>query len=295
MTHSLSVTAAARPPAMYRSATLAMVVSSTSMKVGMITAPATNQGLIARRRTAGGARATLLMMRAPSPSWVGGLLLQKGSRLQLPAFSGDVLRDERFLVVDVRGHRQADEQGVLIGLVVVRIEIDPDGQALDDLHEIAGGVLRRQQGEGLTGPHGEAADVTLELAAAAIHVHLAAHLLADAQVRQLRFLEVGIDPDFRERADSHQTLPHGDVVAGVDVTAGHHAIDLAEDVAVAQVQLGLVQIALGLEELGLALFDGRGALNEHGVDEIEVARLDHCFGRPACLPGVRQAARLPDG
>src|SRR5262245_34469956 len=177
MTHSLSVTAAARPPAMYRSATLAMVVSSTSMKVGMITATATNQGLIARRRTVGGARVTLLMRRAPSRSGRGGHLLSKRLRLQLPAFSGDVLLDERFLVVDVRGYRQADEQGVLVGLVVVRIEIDPDRQALDDLHEIAGGVLRRQQGESLTGPHGEAADVTLELTAPAVLVHLEAHVL----------------------------------------------------------------------------------------------------------------------
>src|SRR5580704_2599031 len=47
MTHSLSTTAADRPPAMYRSATLAMVVSSTSMNVGMTTATATTHGLIA--------------------------------------------------------------------------------------------------------------------------------------------------------------------------------------------------------------------------------------------------------
>src|SRR6516162_3104697 len=46
---------------MYRSATLAMVVSSTSMNVGTTTAAATNQGLIAGRLAAVGARATLLM------------------------------------------------------------------------------------------------------------------------------------------------------------------------------------------------------------------------------------------
>src|SRR4051812_39288398 len=44
MTHSLSVTAAESPPAMYRRATLAMVVSSTSMNVGTRTATAINQG-----------------------------------------------------------------------------------------------------------------------------------------------------------------------------------------------------------------------------------------------------------
>src|SRR5262249_34833832 len=46
---------------MYRSATLAIVVSSTSMKVGTTTAAATNQGLIAGRLAAVGSMATLLM------------------------------------------------------------------------------------------------------------------------------------------------------------------------------------------------------------------------------------------
>src|SRR5262249_55509472 len=45
---------------MYRSATLAIVVSSTSMNVGMTTATATTQGLIAGRWTAVGAGAAWL-------------------------------------------------------------------------------------------------------------------------------------------------------------------------------------------------------------------------------------------
>src|SRR6266480_6067135 len=49
MTHSPSVTAADNPPAMWRSATFAIVVSNTSMNVGMRTASATNHGLTARR------------------------------------------------------------------------------------------------------------------------------------------------------------------------------------------------------------------------------------------------------
>ena len=47
---------------MYRSATLAIVVSSTSMKVGTTTAAATNQGLIAGRPMAPGATVTLLKL-----------------------------------------------------------------------------------------------------------------------------------------------------------------------------------------------------------------------------------------
>ena len=45
---------------MYRSATLAIVVSSTSMKVGTTTAAATNHGLITGRLRALGASDTLL-------------------------------------------------------------------------------------------------------------------------------------------------------------------------------------------------------------------------------------------
>ena len=95
----------------------------------------------------------------------------------------------------------------------------------------------------MTGPHGEPGDPALELLAAAVHVHLAPHPLADPQVGQLRLLEIGVDPDLRERADGHQALPRLDVVAGVDVPAGHHAVDLADDVAIAEVQLGLLQVA----------------------------------------------------
>src|SRR4051794_8920372 len=90
MTHSLSTRAADRPPAMYCRATLAIVVSRTSMNVGMTTAMATIQGLIAGRLIAAGARATLLMIHPPwqtgscCGSMLGdrGALRQGGERLQ---------------------------------------------------------------------------------------------------------------------------------------------------------------------------------------------------------------------
>ena len=210
--------------------------------------------------------------------------LSRGRRLRLQDLGRGALRQRReaaarhspacgpvgrFLVVHVGDDRQADEQRGLVRVVVG--QLDADRQPLDDLHEVAGGVLRRQQGEGLTGPHGEAGDAALELMPAAVHVDLAAHALADAQVGQLSLLEVGVDPDLGERADGHQALPGLDVVAGVDVAAGDHAVDLADDVAVAEVQLGLVQVALGLEELGLGLLDGRRVGNELGEDAVEVA------------------------
>ena len=49
MTHSLSLWAADSPPAMYRRATLATLVSSTSMNVAIVTATAMTHGFAAPR------------------------------------------------------------------------------------------------------------------------------------------------------------------------------------------------------------------------------------------------------
>src|SRR5262245_57874190 len=122
------------------------------MKVGMTTATATIQGLIARRLTAAGASATLLMVRALSrslgepgasatggmrppvadapgspSSWFGvrGARRKRGQRLQeVPG----VRPRRRLLVVHVGRDRQADEQGDLVR-VVVR-QLDAHRQAL---------------------------------------------------------------------------------------------------------------------------------------------------------------------
>src|SRR3954453_7642906 len=140
-THSLSTFDADRPPAMYRSATLAIVVSSTSMNVGTTTATATNQWLIAGRVTAVGARAAPLIsgllrqeerrrvnlgLRLGHPSRPAGALGQGGDPMRgfrgvehggalrewvqrLQALAGVRPRGP-FLVGDVGDHRQADEQ-----------------------------------------------------------------------------------------------------------------------------------------------------------------------------------------
>ena len=97
--------------------------------------------------------------------------------------------------------------------------------------------------------------------------------LADAQIRQLRLLEIGIDPDFRERADRHQTLTDLNIIAGIDIAAGHHAVDLAVNVAIAQVQLGLIEIGLGLHHLGFRLFDAGGVRDQFFEYLVDVAAL----------------------
>ena len=49
------------------------------------------------------------------------------------------------------------------------------------------------------------------------------------------------------------------------------AVDVADNVAIAEIQFGLVQVAARLKELGLGLFDGRRIGNDVGVNAVEVA------------------------
>jgi hypothetical protein len=90
------------------------------------------------------------------------------------------------------------------------------------------------------------------------------------RIGKLRFLEIGVDPDFGQRADGHEALAGDDVVAGIHVAPRDDAVDFGNDVAIAQIQVGLIEIALGLGQLGLGLFDGRGVLRS-GVDAVDVS------------------------
>ena len=120
---------------------------------------------------------------------------------------------------------------------------------------------------------------------AAVHVDIEIDRLADAQIAELRLLEIGVDPDLVERADRHQILADLDVVARIDVSARDDAVDLRDDVAVAKIELGLGEIALGDFELGLGLLDGRRVGRQPGEGAIDVALiqflelLDHLLRR----------------
>src|SRR6516162_9831961 len=136
MTHSLSVTGADKPPAMKRKATLAIVVSSTSMKVGTTTASAISQGLTDRcargTSTASVVMAGLLARRLWGP--LRPIRLQYGTRA----------RPGRCLVhADVWRHGQANKQRRL-GWIVVD-QLNPHGQPLHHLDEVPRRVLWRQQ------------------------------------------------------------------------------------------------------------------------------------------------------
>ena len=81
-------------------------------------------------------------------------------------------------------------------------------------------------------------------------------------------------------------MPHLDVVSGVDIAAGHHAVDLADNIAVAEVQLSLIQIACAWRSLASACWMA-GASGMRREDAIEIPLgillvevLDGLFRRP---------------
>jgi hypothetical protein len=104
-----------------------------------------------------------------------------------------------------------------------------------------------------------------------VHVDIQVDRLADAQITKLRFLEIGIDPDIAERSDRHQRLPGLHIVARIDVSARHNAINIRDDIAVTKVELGLNEIAFGGFELGFRLLDGRRIVRISGQRAVDIA------------------------
>ena len=162
---------------------------------------------------------------------------------------------QRFIEIDVGNNRCADEQRFLVGIVTLKL--DSDRQPLDDLDEVARGILRRQQCERRSGPDREPSDPTVEYLFVAIHVDIEVGSLTDPQVAQLRLLEISIDPDLVERADRHQALSDLNVITRIDVSARDDAVDVCDDVTIAKVEFSQSEVALGGFEFGLGLLDGR--------------------------------------
>ncbi len=89
-------------------------------------------------------------------------------------------------------------------LQLVRIEGDPHGYALHDLDPVASRVLRRKQREGRARSRSESSDRAVILHAASVHIAIERHRLPDTNIRELRLLEVRIDPYLVQRDHGHQ-------------------------------------------------------------------------------------------
>ena len=175
----------------------------------------------------------------------------------------------RLVDVDVWNDGSTGEQSVLVR--VVSFEVNPDRQALYHFDEVARCILRRQQRKRRSGPHRKAGDPALEYVPAAIHVDIEIGSLADAQVGELRLLEIGVDPDIAERADRHQILANLNVIARINVPARDDAVNLRDDVTITKVQFGLSEIAVGDFEFSLGLLDSRSLGRELSKIAVDVA------------------------
>src|SRR6185369_3598221 len=107
--------------------------------------------------------------------------------------------------------READAQRVSSKLP--RIELDADGQALNDLDPVAGRVLRRDQREGRTGAAGESGDLAMVDKIVAVEVGDEFDALARTDLLELAFLEVGVDVDASDRDNGHDRRAGGDPLA----------------------------------------------------------------------------------
>jgi hypothetical protein len=87
--------------------------------------------------------------------------------------------------------RQPDQKRRVLG--VLADELDPDRQALDDLHEVARGVLRREERGRRAGAGAEAGDAPLE-DHAGVRVDADVDRVADPDRRELGLLEICVDP-----------------------------------------------------------------------------------------------------
>ncbi len=106
---------------------------------------------------------------------------------------------------------------------------------------------------------------------ATVHVDFKVDLLADAEIPKLCLFEIRVHPDVAKRANRHQALPDLDVVSRIHISSHHHSINFRNDGAIAEVQLGLIEIALCALQLGLGLLQSRRILNNVGIDLVDVA------------------------
>ena len=131
------------------------------------------------------------------------------------------------LGVDRRLRRHArPQQSIQLPIV----EHDLDGDALDDLGEVTGGVVGRQQSELEAAGGRETIDMALQ-GRRMEAVDLDLDGLPATHVGQLRFLEVGDDVDRIERHHRHQLGSGLHELADPERAGAHCAVDGRDDPA----------------------------------------------------------------
>ena len=89
-------------------------------------------------------------------------------------------------------------------------------------------------------------DLAVVVDLAAVEVGGQRHRLPDAHVGELRFLEVGIDPDLVERHDRHQRRARGDALPELHGALGDEARDRRRQLGARVGQVGLAHARGGV-------------------------------------------------
>ena len=154
------------------------------------------------------------------------------------------------LDADVGSYGEAGTQGVVFVFVLEVGEVDADGDALDDLDVVAGGVFGREEGEAGAGGSADLSDLAGEVASAK-GVYLEVNLLAYLHSGELSFFKVGGYPEVIKGDDGEEILADGEVGAYLDVLFVDDAGDRCGDFGVREVELCLLDPGAGLLDLGL--------------------------------------------
>src|SRR5262249_40511415 len=143
--------------------------------------------------------------------------------------------------LDPYAHAGAQVPGVL-----VRLEYDPHRDTLHHLHPVTARILRRQNGELRAGARADGADRAAERVAwKGIDSHR--DVLANAQIGDVGFLWIGIDPE----GGVVDQAEHGR--AGDDEAAELDVVDLGRGAGDRRAQYGVAEIAFGLLDGGFGL------------------------------------------
>src|ERR1700761_5574265 len=95
---------------------------------------------------------------------------------------------------------------------LVWIKGDSHGDSLHDLDPVTRGVLRGNQGKGRSGSSAKSHDLAMIAEAASVQVRSQRNRLPYPHIRELRLLEVRIDPDLIERHHRHQGSSRADTL-----------------------------------------------------------------------------------
>src|SRR6185437_10493624 len=124
----------------------------------------------------------------------------------------------------IDAHRRREPGANLAEQRIAGVERDADGDALNDLGEIAGSVLRGNHAEDRPGAGGEALDMAVKNMVGQ-HIRDDGRTLSRLHARELVLLEIGIDPEAMRGNDRKEIGAARDIGAHLRGAVADEAVD----------------------------------------------------------------------